>query len=221
MRLTAVDRRCFCVPNDLECAGKTFLSSIVVDTTKSLGKTTFAFLSYTLSSSTSALSIIHSLIFQLTSDDDDLQAVLCQSSRENLKNSINVATSLLATLLDCAGPVYIVIDGLDEIDERERGKLMREFLDISKNCADTKILVSSRPEADITATLFDKVVTIRVDKRNAGSIQAFVNWHTQKWFLNRAFLPEGEAEIQRLLAPLASNSKGILYYTMANLRALT
>jgi hypothetical protein len=64
-------------------------------------------------------------------------------------------------------------------------------------------------------------MSIRVDKRNAGSIQAFVNWHTQKWFLDRAFLPEAQAEIERLLAPLASNSKGMLYYTVAHLLALT
>ena len=167
------------------------------------------------------MSIIHSLIFQLTSDDDDLQAVLCQSSRENLKSSIDVAISLLATLIGCAGPVYIIIDGLDEIDEIERGKLMKQLLDLSKNCEDAKILISSRPEADITAIFYDKVMSIRVDKRNAGSIQAFVNWHTQKWFLDRAFLPEAKAEIERLLAPLASNSQGILYYTVAHLLALT
>lgn len=202
-------------------SGKTFLSSTVIEKTKSLGRTIFAFLSYTLSSSTSALSITHSLIFQLTSNDDNLQAVLCQLGRENLKSNINAATSFLTTLIDCAGPVYIIIDGLDEIDEIERSKLMRQLLDLSKNCLEIKILVSGRPEADITATLHDKAVTIRVDKRNAGSIQAFVNWHTHKWFLDRAFLPEAQAEIERLLAPLASNSKGILYYTVANLRTLT
>ena len=191
-------------------AGKTFLSSTVVDKARSFGRTIFAFLSYTLSSSTSALSILHSLIFQLASDDDDLQAVLCQSSRENLKSNINVATNLLTKLLNCAGSVYIVTDGVDEIDEIERGRLIKQLLDLSKNCDYTKILVSSRPEADITAILNGKAITIRVDNRNAGSIQAFVTRYIHKWFLDRGFLPEAQAEIEGLLAPLASNSKGIL-----------
>lgn len=156
------------------------------------------------------------MIFQLASDDDNLEAVLCQSSRENLKSNISVATDLLVKLLNCAGPVYIVIDGVDEIDEIERGRLIKQLLDLSKNCDDIKILVSSRPEADITAIMNSKAITIHVDDRNAGSIQAFVTRHIHKWFLDRDFLPEAQAEIKGLLAPLASNSEGILQSTLAN-----
>lgn len=149
------------------------------------------------------------MIFQLPSDDDDLQAVLCQSSRENLKSNLDVAACLLAKLLACAGPVYIIIDGVDEIDEIERGRLMKQLLDLSKSCEDAKILMSSRPEADITRILDEKAATIRVDHRNAGSIQSFVTQLTQQWFKERGFLPEARAEIEGLLAPLASNSKGM------------
>jgi hypothetical protein len=52
--------------------------------------------------------------------------------------------------------------------------------------------------------------TIRVDTRNGGSIQTFVTQRTQEWFQERNFLPEAQAEIQSLLAPLASNSKGTI-----------
>ena len=189
--------------------GKTFLSGTIIDKSKSLGRTLFAFLSYAYSSSTSALLILHSLIFQLASDSDDLQAVLCQSSRENLKNNINVAVGLLSTLVECAGPVYIIVDGVDEIGEIERGRLLNRLLDLSENCRETKILISSRLEDDITAILNSKAAAIRVDNRNAGSIQAFVTRRTQNWFRHSNFLPEARSEIEGLLAPLASNAKGM------------
>jgi hypothetical protein len=176
---------------------------------KSFGRTIFAFLSYTTSSTTSALSILHSLIFQLVSDDDDLQDVLCQSSRVDLKCNIDNAVHLLTTLLSCAGPVYIIIDGVDEIDEVERGRLIRQLLDLSKNCGDAKILVSSRLEADITKILDEAAAKIRVDHCNSGSIQAFVTQHTRIWYQERHFLLEVQAEIDGLLAPLAANSKGM------------
>ena len=176
---------------------------------KSLRQTIYAFLSYTLSSSSSALSILHSLIFQLASDHDDLQTVVCQSSRESLKSSIDTAISLLTNLLGYTGPVYIVIDGVDEIDEIERRRLLKQLLHLSEACEGAKILISSRPEADIGEMIKDKA-TIRVDSRNGGSIQTFVTQRTQEWFRERNFLPEAQAEIQSLLAPLASNSKGAL-----------
>jgi hypothetical protein len=157
------------------------------------------------------------LIFQLGSDDEDLQATLCQSNRENLKSSITVAVSLLKTLLNCAGPVYIIIDGVDEIDKTERGRLLCQLLDLSKDCTETKILISCRPEADIKK-IFDLAsasASVRVDDRNAGSIQAFVNSQSHTWFLTRNFLPRERAEIERLLAPVAANAKGILFQTQS------
>jgi hypothetical protein len=193
-------------------SGKTFLSSTVVHKAKEIEqtRTIYAFLSYRFRSSSSALSILHSLIFQLASDYDDLEDVLCQSGRENLKSSVDAAANLLRTLLVCAGPTYILIDGVDEIDEIERCRLLRQLLDVSKACQAVKILVSSRIEADIADFLKDQV-SIRVDSRNGGSIQTFVNQRTEEWFSKCNFLPEAQAEIQGLLAPLASNAKGIPY----------
>lgn len=189
--------------------GKTFLAGTVINKAQTAGRAIFAFLSHVFCSSTSALSILHSLIFQLTSDDDDLQAALSQSSPGNLKNRITVAVSLLTTLLNCAGPVYIIIDGVDEIDEVERAILLRQLLDLSKNCEETKVLISCRLEADIKTILDSASASIRVDNRNAGSIQAFVNSQSHRWFRNRNFLPNERADIERLLAPVAANAKGI------------
>ncbi|RYP49270.1 hypothetical protein DL768_004993 [Monosporascus sp. mg162] len=109
-------------------AGKTFLSSTVIERTKTCGRALFAFLSYTLSSSTSALSIFHSLVFQLASDDDDLRAIVCESIGEDLRSSTEGAVDVFKQLLAYAGLVYIIIDGLDEIEELERGRLLKYLL---------------------------------------------------------------------------------------------
>jgi hypothetical protein len=190
------------------CVGKTYLSSTVIDYALTEGRTLFAFLSYKFSSSISALSIIHSLIFQLTSDDDDLQAILCQSTSKELKREMKRAMELLTTLLAMAGPVFIVIDGFDEIDEIERTRLLRCLLELSNCCDETKVLVSSRIEDDLQTILGDTAVQIRIDDLNAGSIQAFVSRRVQEWFLLRDFLPEARTEIQGLLAPLSSKANG-------------
>jgi hypothetical protein len=133
------------------CIGKTYLSSTVVDHALSEGRTLFAFLSYKFSSSISALSIIHSLIFQLTSDDDDLQAILCQSASKELRRELKRAVELLTTLLTTAGPVFIVIDGIDEIDEIERRRLLQHLLELSN--AVTTSRFSFVPESKMILTL--------------------------------------------------------------------
>jgi hypothetical protein len=149
------------------------------------------------------------LIFQLTSDHDDLQAVLCQSTRDTLKSNLSAAAGMLTILLNCAGPAFVIIDGVDEVDGVERSRLLKHILELSKSCADTKFLISSRPEADITKVLDDEATTIRVDNRNSGSIQAFINRYAQNWLQQRDFPQEAESEIKALLAPLAWKSKGI------------
>lgn len=186
--------------------GKTFLTGAVIKEVQTAGRVLFAFLSF--SSSTSALKVLHSLIFQLVSDNEDLQGALSQSSRENLKNNITVAVSLLTTLLKGAGPVYIIVDGVDEIDEIERERLLRELLGLSKNCQETKIVVSSRLEADIKAKLDPVSVSIRVDEYNAGNIQAFVNFESDRLFQTWNLLPDERTDIERLLAPVAANAQG-------------
>lgn len=139
--------------------------------------------------------------------DDDLQEILCESEHKDLKSSMDVAATILTTLLAGAGPVYIVIDGLDEIDEIERYRLLTRLINLSANCSNMKVLVSSRAESDIER-LLKKETSIRIDRQNAGSIQAFVTQRAQEWFQERGFYPEAREEIEGLLASLASAAKG-------------
>lgn len=188
--------------------GKTFLAGIAVDKALERGRSLFAFISYTHASNTSALSILHSLIFQLAADEENLQIVLCQLDRKNFKSNTKIALEILSSLLAYAGTVYIVIDGLDEMDEIERGILVKNLQDILKRCGGVRILISSRPEADLKSLLGGQTPSIRVDNQNAGSIQMFVRHWTRNWFEERQFSSQARAAIEGWLAPLASKSKG-------------
>jgi hypothetical protein len=181
----------------------------VVDKAFTIGRTAFAFLSHAFSSSTSALSVLHSLLFQLASQHENLQDVLCHSTNERIKSNINAAVDVLKAVLDCAGHVFLIIDGLDEIDVIERGVLLEKLLHLSHECHETCILISSRCEEDITEILKGSSEMIRVDGRNEGSIHAFVDYQLKQIFQSRRFPPELQNEIKRSLAPLASKAKGM------------
>lgn len=140
---------------------------------------------------------------------------MCRSSPESLKNDTNIAIKVLKTLLACKPQVYIILDGVDEIDEVERSKLVQCLIDLQKECDQVKILISSRPEADLKKLLSEVSTSIRVDDHNAGSIQVFVEQWVRNWFKTNKFLPDARCALERWLAPLSWKSKGkppVLYY---------
>ncbi len=166
------------------------------------------FLSHVHAANTSAVSIFHSLIFQLARGTEDLQATLCQSSRENLKSNLQSAVSLLKSLLDCAGVTFLIVDGVDEIEETQRRLLLEKLRDLSADCATARILICSREEDDIERILSPSSRKIRVDQQNSGSIQAFVSRQSSDWIAKNDFLPRERCEIEALLAPVASKAAG-------------
>ena len=175
------------------------------------------FLSHVHSASTSAVSIFHSLIFQLALSTEDLQATLCQSSRESLKSNLHSAASLLKSLLDCAGVTFLIVDGVDEIEKRQRELLLAELFKLSAECDAARILICSRPEDDIERALGTSR-KIRVDQQNSGSIQAFVSRQSSDWIAKKDFLPHERSEIEALLAPVASKAHGASFVTTHELK---
>ncbi|CAI4219752.1 unnamed protein product [Parascedosporium putredinis] len=85
-------------------AGKTFLSSMVVRRALSVAPTLFAFLSHKLSTSTTARSITHSLLFQLCDNIEDLQEILCEEETQKLKLDLTAIVSVFGKLLRISGP---------------------------------------------------------------------------------------------------------------------
>jgi hypothetical protein len=169
-------------------------------------QTLFAFVSHNYA--TSALSILHSLIFQLTSDNEVLQTVLCRTSRENFKSNFNVALEIFSTLLTCSGPVFIVIDGLDEMEKIERSRLVTGLITAQAKCEQIRICFSSRLEDDLKALLEKDAALIRVDNHNADSIYEFVRQWSERWFLDHRIRAKEQNEMKKWLAPLPSRSHG-------------
>ncbi|KAM7210966.1 hypothetical protein V8F06_013646, partial [Rhypophila decipiens] len=123
-------------------ADKTYLAGTVVRTCRGLGKrVACAFLTHSLTASTSALSVLHSFIFQLARTTDDLQGALCHSSRQDLKSSLDCAAEVLTSLVDFAGPTWFVVDGLDELDRIERRRLLSQLAELAKKCETIRILI--------------------------------------------------------------------------------
>ncbi|KAK0715222.1 NACHT domain protein [Lasiosphaeris hirsuta] len=163
--------------------GKTFLSTTAIQSARGRGKTLFVFLTYTHINKTSALSIFQSLIFQLASQYEVLQSVVCESSCENPRNSLEAAEKLFSDLvLACNEHVFMVVDGLDEMGEEERCLLVKRLIALLDVLEGVRVYLSSRPEADLKKCLANQPKsTLQVHAENAGSIQVFVNKWTEDW----------------------------------------
>ncbi|KAH9217331.1 hypothetical protein DL95DRAFT_494393 [Leptodontidium sp. 2 PMI_412] len=194
-------------------SGKTVLSSAIVDKSRYIQgtETAFAFLTYQ-EANTSALSIIHSLIFQLARRDEGLMAIICDSLVEDIQSDLTAASNLLSSLIHYAGSVYLVVDGVDEISQAERGRLVTELLRLTKTCEKLRIILSSRSEADIVRLLGDTAVVISVHDHNEGSIKGYIDERSQNIFRTRKIFPKAQVEIRKLLVPLVSRAKGMFLY---------
>jgi hypothetical protein len=154
------------------------------------------------------MSILHSLIFQISADDPILQSIVCHSSGETFRHDMEAVKSVFKTVSSSTGALYITIDGLDEIDSAPRRQILSILLQFSSEIDDLRLLVSCRAEADITSTIKEKCSNIRINELNTEGIRAFVTQRTSKWYSERGFLPEAQKEMTSLLVPLANKSKG-------------
>ncbi|KLO93164.1 uncharacterized protein LW93_6158 [Fusarium fujikuroi] len=199
-------------------AGKTFLASTAVDRTKNLGHSLFALLSYR-NDLKSPIPIYHSLIFQLASRDRDLRTVLCSTImnttkdlKRDLKGDSKFALNTFSKLLQAAGPTYIAIDGLDEIDEFTQQAFLHLLLDELKTLPHVKLLVSSRRVERIERILKPVAAILPIDQKNSGCIKAYVSRRGGEWLDNSYFESDASSEIRQLLNPLASKAGGMFLY---------
>ncbi|CAK7214760.1 hypothetical protein SEUCBS140593_002299 [Sporothrix eucalyptigena] len=116
-------------------AGKTYLAAAAIDNLKQQHRTLFAFASYLNKNSLTALSVIQSFIFQAAEADREFQSDLVESKERELKGNTGYAANMLKSYVKMAdGPTYIVMDGLDEMDEDERQILLWQLSDLAKHC---------------------------------------------------------------------------------------
>ncbi|KAK6074241.1 NACHT domain protein [Seiridium cupressi] len=177
-------------------AGKSYLSAAAIDHIKrNHHRVLFAFASHLNKHGLTALSIIQSLVFQTANDDDDFKSVLVESKEREIQANTGHVSELLATFLKTAkGPTYIIIDGLDEMEECERQILLH------------------RAEDDICRALAEKGKNIRVQDRNFGSIQNYRDHRFEDWVACGQFESSTKTEIFGLLSPLSANARGMFLY---------
>lgn len=85
---------------------------------------------------------------------------------------------LLRTLLLQAEspPCFLVVDGLDECEKRERAEICKEFLGFTSDprLAHVKIIVSSRSEYDLERILKGRCKRLPLHEMNCKDIERFV-----------------------------------------------
>lgn len=169
----------------------------------------YAFPSHT-HADTTAISIIHTLLFQLASVDVDLQSTLTESNKRDLKSNLAAAQELLTTALQCTNRVFMVIDGLDEVELVERKLFLTTLMKVLHDCRDlaVKVCISSRAEDDISKILDTKATALRVDRRNTLAIQRYVTSRFNEWMASADFLSDGRNEIEALLSPVSTKAQG-------------
>lgn len=192
-------------------AGKTYLAAATIKETMAQHQTLFAFPSHIHRSSTTARSILQSLLFQLASHSKDIQSALVESEERDLVGSTSKISDTFKTVLKDAGPTYIIIDGLDEMDSDERRILLEQLCRLDE-CSQVRLLISSRPEDDIGNFLGKKSAGILVHKNNWASIQVYVNRRIQTWMDGANFVQPAREKIWHMLAPLAATAAGISFY---------
>lgn len=92
------------------------------------------------------------------------------SSSQRLLQSGKLLHSILETVLEACGQVYLIIDGVDEMELDERQKLLSALLPFlraspDKSCS-LKIFISSRNEKDIKEGLGSKCKSYGITKED-------------------------------------------------------
>ena len=128
--------------------------------------------------------------------------------RDALESDIPTAVDLLVGLINGCGPIRIIIDGLDEIDEFERTILLRQVLKISGDCSNASVLISSRSEDNIAALLGGTSTCIDAVTRNTSSIKVFFKSRLCEWLQGRTFSTAELTEINNLMDGIADQAKG-------------
>ncbi|KAI1122503.1 hypothetical protein F5Y10DRAFT_72272 [Nemania abortiva] len=193
-------------------AGKTYLAAMIIDHMRKSHRTLFALVNHINKMSLTALSVIQSLLFQAAEDDKELRPILVETKERELHGNTEHAAGLLGTLLATAGETYIIIDGLDELEETERKILLNHLAEISESSEALRILICSRVEHDISDMLNTKAMSIRVNDRNHGSIQVYVDHRTRSLTASREFDSDTELELFSLISPLSAKANGMFLY---------
>lgn len=177
----------------------------------------FVFLSFQHRESTNRVAVLHSLIFQLLYQHHHLRPALQKAfdcDFRDLQSFADYNQQLLTDLLQCVGVTYIVLDGLDEVSEKERHVLLNGFLQMSNQCPELKVMVSSREEADISGLLRSRALLLRIDLRNSEDIELYFNNRAEEWLNALEINDATYSSLKNLLQGVPKKAKGIAIYCL-------
>lgn len=195
------------------------MASRVVDHATTKGYELFSFLRY--NEEATALTVLQTLLFQLVALDADLRAALCSELRSStrdrkwdLKSSTAFAADTLLKLIKCApSPVYIIVDGLDEIEDAGRHLILDQLLSLGVKVggeAILKLFISSRREENIERLLRgSQHEVIRLDQKNAGCIRKYIATESHRWLAG--FDVQTRFELESLLVFVPIDAEGELH----------
>lgn len=172
----------------------------------------FAFLDYQSRKSISTLQLLHSFIWQMALDHEKLQAPLILAHKQEyrrLNSDLVFIKDLFSRFLDLIPTMFIVIDGLDEILQLDRHQILRTMIEILQTKSNVKVLISSRPEDDISRVISKDAQPLRVHDRNNYDIDAYVNTRASSLVSDANIAESGMAqEISSLMKAIALKAKG-------------
>ena len=192
--------------------GKSYLSTSFIARARNSGRTIlFALLSFQPQEATTVVTVLHSLIFQLLYKHQFLRPAITKAYEKDyteLQSYVEYNQQLFTDLLQCIEAPCIVIDGLDEIPEKERQLLLKSLLKIADNCSERKILISSRQEQDISRALNLKALSLQIGLKNSEDIRKYFDYTVRDWLDSLDINDRTNFELENLLQSIPGKAEG-------------
>ncbi|KIW15876.1 hypothetical protein PV08_05926 [Exophiala spinifera] len=211
-------QRCLCIQG-IPGSGKTTLSARMIQKLQKDGETVlFSFLSHDKPSLGSSVRLLHSLLFQaLVRHRDSVSAIYAayNGDREKFNGDVEYNKDLFCSVIEVSGPAYIIIDGLDEIEEGRRKSLLKTLIEVVDLCGNIKLLISSRKEHDILQTFCARAVSLVINERNSKDIERYMEQQGEEWTdeLRRYGADETECnELRNELQKVVIKADGMFLY---------
>lgn len=182
----------------------------------------FAFLTFDDKEEEHAVKVLQSLMFQMTNRNPHMWPILHERylmDAGKLKSNSQYLEELFTELLKDAGQTFIIIDGVDEVNQIDRAFLLKSLMRAKQSCKNVKLLISSRLETDIARDLEKRAVSIRVDHRNAEDIETYVDLEVDEWLPRLVGYGASEStssQIKTVLAGLKEKAKGNVSYCIVS-----
>jgi len=203
--------------------GKTVLSSTIIERLETkrqplqnVSSVLYFFCSYNQPDKNTCLAILRSFIYQIILQDEQLIDYVYNQYIETPHSiTVLVCKKMLTCLLDSCAPnashIYIVIDGLDELPDAERGEFLPILMKwMIEKPAVLRFFIASQDLLDIRNVL-RKSTRITVGDKNKKDIHKYVESATQE-LVEKRDLDEVAPNIgKRIIDSLVPRAGGILF----------